>query len=161
MTGDDDTIVGGQGNDMLDGSAGNDLILGGVGNDIIDGDHGNDRIIGGAGAEIIAGTDYNHVTGRDTFIYQAASDGGDWIYGFRAVVGDSDMIDVSGIFNTAGYMGSTPRSDGYLAIGMSGANTQIYVDANGPAGGQNWTLLLTLYQTTLDPATLDSYFIYQ
>jgi Ca2+-binding RTX toxin-like protein len=161
MTGDDDTIVGGVGNDMLDGSAGNDLILGGVGNDIIDGDHGNDRIIGGAGAEIIAGTDYNGVNGRDTFVYESTADAGDWIYGFRNVVGDSDQIDLITLFNNSGYTGTNPRGDGYLAIGVSGGNTQIYVDANGPAGGGNWVLLLSLYQTTLDPSNLDSYFIYQ
>jgi Ca2+-binding RTX toxin-like protein len=146
---------------MLDGSAGDDLILGGVGNDIIDGDHGNDRIIGGSGAETIAGSDYNGVTGRDTFVYESVGDAGDWIYGFRAVAGDSDKIDLTAIFNSAGYGGTTPRSDGYLMIQQSGGNTHIYVDANGPAGGQNWVQLVNLYQTTLNSGALDSYFIYQ
>jgi Ca2+-binding RTX toxin-like protein len=161
MTGDNDQIDGEAGNDMLDGSAGDDVIYGGLGNDIIDGDHGNDVIVGGYGAEIIAGTDYNHVTGRDTFRYPIAADGGDWIYGFRAVAGDSDMIDLRFMFDLAGYAGTTPRSDGYLAIGVSGGNTHVYVDESGPAGGGNWVLLVSLYQTTLDPSQLDSYFMYQ
>jgi hypothetical protein len=46
-------------------------------------------------------------------------------------------------------------------IQQSGGNTHIYVDANGPAGGQNWVQLVNLYQTTLNSGALDSYFIYQ
>jgi Ca2+-binding RTX toxin-like protein len=161
--GNNDTILGGWGNDMLDGSAGDDLILGEQGNDIIDGDEGNDRIVGGVGNEIIAGSAYNNVSGQDQFIYLSIAEGGDSIYGFRTTAGNNDFIDFRAIFNTAGYTGMAPRSDGYMLIQEGGGSTYIYCDGNGPAGGGNWTWMATLVGTSLSSGQLpiDNYFLYQ
>lgn len=46
---------GGPGNDKLEGQKGNDLLLGGDGNDRLDGAAGNDRIDGGAGDDVVSG----------------------------------------------------------------------------------------------------------
>jgi Ca2+-binding RTX toxin-like protein len=162
--GDNDTIWGGIGNDMLDGSAGDDIILGEEGNDIIDGDFGNDLIVGGPGSEIIAGSAYNGVTGQDQYIYLAMSDGGDSIYGFRTTAGNNDQINLVVLFNNLGYTGTNPRGDGYLSVQESGGNTYVYADGNGPAGGGNWTHLVTLVGTSLSAGGLpsvDDYFFYQ
>jgi Ca2+-binding RTX toxin-like protein len=162
--GDNDTIWGGLGNDMLDGSAGDDIILGEEGNDIIDGDFGNDLIVGGPGSEIIAGSAYNGVTGQDQYIYLALSDGGDSIYGFRATAGNNDQINLVVLFDNIGYTGTNPRGDGYLSVQESGGNTYVYADGNGPAGGGNWTHLVTLVGTSLSGgglASVDDYFFYQ
>jgi Ca2+-binding RTX toxin-like protein len=47
------TADGGQGNDILIGSAGNDTLLGGDGNDVLIGAQGVDQLVGGAGTNIL------------------------------------------------------------------------------------------------------------
>ncbi|MFN4281736.1 MAG: putative Ig domain-containing protein [Alphaproteobacteria bacterium] len=64
-----DTIDGGAGNDMLIGGTGHDTLFGGVGNDEIDGGSGNDTIEGGAGNDVLYGG-----SGHDT-IYGDSSEG--------------------------------------------------------------------------------------
>ena len=56
-----DTIYGGQGEEMLSGDAGNDVLWVGRGADTVFGGNGNDAIHGGIGAQILDGG-----TGRDT-----------------------------------------------------------------------------------------------
>lgn len=53
--GNDDLILGLDGNDTIDGGAGNDTIDGGADNDSIDGGIGADKIIGGDGGDTIDG----------------------------------------------------------------------------------------------------------
>ncbi len=61
-----DTIVGGDGNDTLFGGNGNDNISGGNGNDSINGGNGNDTINGGTGDDTINGGDgINVLNGGD------------------------------------------------------------------------------------------------
>ncbi len=50
-----DVIAGLGGNDTINGASGNDLICGGPGNDTISGGNGSDRIDGGSGNDTIAG----------------------------------------------------------------------------------------------------------
>lgn len=50
-----DVIWGGGGNDVIYGSLGNDLICGGPGNDLIHGGRGNDEIYGGGGSDQVNG----------------------------------------------------------------------------------------------------------
>lgn len=45
----DDTVIGGTGNDVLNGQGGNDNLIGGAGNDSFDALEGNDRLEGGIG----------------------------------------------------------------------------------------------------------------
>jgi Ca2+-binding RTX toxin-like protein len=48
VTGDDDELHGGAGNDVIFGQKGNDLLYGDAGDDTITGDEGDDLILGGA-----------------------------------------------------------------------------------------------------------------
>ncbi|MDA0340979.1 MAG: hypothetical protein O3B74_05205 [Proteobacteria bacterium] len=48
----DDVLSGGAGNDDLQGGKGVDTLFGGVGADTLDGDQGNDILYGGAGADL-------------------------------------------------------------------------------------------------------------
>ena len=55
-----DTLNGGEGNDKLDGGKGDDTLLGGEGNDTLKGGAGNDALDGGVGNDVLqggAGTD--------------------------------------------------------------------------------------------------------
>jgi hypothetical protein len=51
------TIVGGSGNDTLNGTRGADVIAGLGGSDVVDGRGGRDRICGGAGNDVLVGGD--------------------------------------------------------------------------------------------------------
>ena len=80
--GDDPTLNGGAGNDVICGLGGNDTINGGGGNDIITGGPGNDTIQGGAGLDEIfgeGGADEMHGGPNTDLIY--GGDGNDDIFG--------------------------------------------------------------------------------
>ena len=64
----DDTIFGGDGNDILAGDAGHDSLLGGAGDDILSGSEGNDWMAGGGGDDRLTGR-----AGNDTFVFVEAS----------------------------------------------------------------------------------------
>jgi len=68
-----DTILGGAGNDSLSGEAGDDHLDGGLGDDVLDGGSGNDVLLGGAGRDLLDGG-----VGDDTLL---ASDGDDSLQG--------------------------------------------------------------------------------
>lgn len=57
--GENATIVGNEGSNILQGTPGNDIIVGLGGNDIINGRGGNDRLCGDAGRDVIFGGDGN------------------------------------------------------------------------------------------------------
>ncbi|EIW20876.1 MULTISPECIES: calcium-binding protein, partial [Pelosinus] len=58
-----DTLSGGSGDDALIGGAGNDILTGGIGNDMLNGGAGNDTLDGGLGADWLVGG-----VGNDTFV---------------------------------------------------------------------------------------------
>ena len=73
-------LIGGEGNDNLDGNIGNDRVMGGEGDDILNGGRGNDTVIGGLGTDSLSGGknadkfEFNDITesvvgaGRDVII---------------------------------------------------------------------------------------------
>jgi Ca2+-binding RTX toxin-like protein len=65
-----DTIDGGFGKDTLNGGSGNDQIKGDSGLDALNGGSGNDNLIGGAGDDVMSGG-----TGADTFAFDVM-----WVY---------------------------------------------------------------------------------
>ena len=69
-------LVGGSGNDSLDGGASKDTLVGGDDNDKLFGGIGDDILEGGKGNDSLWGE-----AGADTFIYHKG-DGKDIIYGF-------------------------------------------------------------------------------
>ena len=87
----DDVIVGLGGDDQIRGLSGNDVICGGAGNDVIDGGSQDDIIFGGEGADVIngsSGEDELHGGGGDDVIQGGSQDdsvfgdaGNDKLYG--------------------------------------------------------------------------------
>ncbi|MEB0011472.1 calcium-binding protein [Glaciimonas sp. Cout2] len=77
-----DLIVGGNGNDTLNGYAGNDVMLGGRGDDSLDGGEGDDTLSGNAGDDRLNGGEGNDTllggAGNDTLI---GGDGNDILTG--------------------------------------------------------------------------------
>lgn len=88
----DDSLIGGQGADFLDGGTGNDSIAGGDGADYLVGGTGSDTLTGGAGPDVFV-----------------VDDGGDIITDFDTTTGiqgggapdqtDNDFVDLSAYYN--------------------------------------------------------------
>jgi len=107
----DNEVRGSYAAEQLFGRGGNDLILAGSGDDTIYGGNGNDTIVGGRGADEIRGG-----AGADVILYNAASEGGDTIFGF---VAGTDKIAVS----AAGFGGGlTTSAGGFLIASQFVAN---------------------------------------
>nr|WP_206605397.1 immunoglobulin-like domain-containing protein [Pseudomonas plecoglossicida] len=116
--GGDDTLDGGKGNDILIGGLGKDTLLGGEGNDILLGGKGDDTMTGGSGA--------------DTFVWKAGDSGKDVIKDFK--VAEGDRIDLKDLLQ--GEKGST--IDNYLKLTTVEGTTTLQVSSEGKlnaAGG--------------------------
>ncbi|WP_301183973.1 immunoglobulin-like domain-containing protein, partial [Pseudomonas asiatica] len=116
--GGDDTLDGGKGNDILIGGLGKDTLLGGEGNDILLGGKGDDTMTGGSGA--------------DTFVWKAGDTGNDVIKDFK--VAEGDRIDLKDLLQ--GEKGST--IDNYLKLTTVEGTTTLQVSSEGKlnaAGG--------------------------
>ncbi len=91
-----DILKGKKGNDVLNGGYGNDLLKGGKGKDTLSGDEGDDVLKGGKGKDILdggAGDDSLYGgKGADVFVFDAG-DGSDTIYAFK---NGTDKLDFSG-----------------------------------------------------------------
>ena len=71
------TLVGLDGNDVLDGDGGDDNLQGGNGNDTLDGGSGADTLDGGAGADRLKGG-----SGNDIFVFRIGEANGDTLVDF-------------------------------------------------------------------------------
>ena len=132
----DDCIDGGDGNDLIYGLTGNDTILGGggddsigggFGNDVIDGGVGQDQIDGGYGDDIVEGGD-----GDDKI---SGSKGDDTIGGGA---GDDTITGGQGDDTLTGGLGndSIEGGEGTDTVDYSGATGAVQVDlARGEASG--------------------------
>jgi Ca2+-binding RTX toxin-like protein len=109
-----------------------------------------DTLSGGAGADTLnAGQGPDQLTGAggaDSFVFGQLPWNAGHVTDFTPGV---DKIDLRQIFQAAGYSGADPIADHYLEFRSDGAgDTQVYVDVDGPSGGQ-WPFLIT----TLDHVT--------
>lgn len=84
----DDTIDGAQGRDAIFGTGGDDELIGGnspdalfgdAGDDTLDGGRGNDELTGGIGDDVLTGGQ-----GNDTFVFTSPDDGTDSILDFNS-----------------------------------------------------------------------------
>ncbi|MFD3213815.1 immunoglobulin-like domain-containing protein, partial [Pseudomonas sp. LR_7] len=125
--GGNDYIDGGKGNDILLGGTGNDTLLGGEGNDILFGGAGNDTLIGGKGNDILTGG-----SGADSFVWKAGDLGNDVVKDFKLAEGD--RLDLRDLLQ--GEKGST--IDNYLKITTVNGESTLQVSTEGKlnaAGG--------------------------
>jgi len=159
-----DTIVGGAGNDIINGMSGADYLSGGLGNDTISGGSGNDHILGGGGDDTLQGDAGNDCVdggdGNDVISGNAGNDvlsggaGNDVINGDDIAGSGATPVNliVNGSFENV--TGLTDVSYGYTGEGgvpgwTSGSPTDV-VDIhddgrNGvlPTDGNNWADLET------------------
>jgi T1SS-143 domain-containing protein len=124
------TIVGGDGNDVLQGTAGKDILFGGGGNDTLSGGAGNDLLIGGKGNDTMTGG-----AGVDVFKWDHGDDG---VAGFpaRDIITDfnkapvnqgGDVLDIRDLLQ-----GENPNNlANYMHFEKSGSDTIIHISSNG------------------------------
>ena len=134
-------LTGGTGNDYVLGSAGSDVIDTKNGNDIIDGLAGDDKITGGPGADALTGG-----LGADEFFWNSASEGQffsllDSVTDFSTVEGD--VLNFSGFITLGGG-----NVNDFVQLADNGSDTTVKVDADGLAGGANFTELVLLQDNT-------------
>ena len=112
------------------------------GNKLI-GNAGNDELIAGKGADILTGG-----TGADEFVFKALPTKAGHVTDFTP---GTDMLDLRGIFKTAGYTGTDPIADSHLILSANASGgTAVYYDASGnPAGTK---VLITTLDHVLPPA---------
>ena len=86
-----ENVVGGSGNDILEGNGAGNLLFGMAGDDIIEGFGGNDSLSGGTGNDSMAGGDQN-----DTYIFvDATATENDIVSEEATVAGGIDTLDFS------------------------------------------------------------------
>jgi Ca2+-binding RTX toxin-like protein len=154
--GQNDTILGGTGNDILigshgddqiDGQAGNDTLVGGGGQDTLQGGEGNDTITGGSGDDEVDGGQGNNTlgggTGSDVLILEPFADGTNTALD----TGGADVVEIRGTagadtftISQAGglLMVSTPNASITVSqsvhtvtiLGMDGSDTVTLNDIN-------------------------------
>lgn len=94
----DNVITGNSGANILNGNDGADTLLGAGGNDTLNGGTGDDILVGGVGRDTMTGG-----VGNDTYRFTDLLDMGsttstrDIITDFSKIVGDQDLIDLSGV----------------------------------------------------------------
>jgi hypothetical protein len=131
------TVLGGAGNDTLNGSSLSDNISGGAGNDSLTGSNGNDTINGEAGNDLITGGTGNDRLfggeGNDTLVASSGTDSvdagaGDDNIAFAATV-DGAVTAISGLASSDTIVGGD-GTDTIYVTGTMEENEDITFDLN-------------------------------
>ncbi|MEQ1104782.1 beta strand repeat-containing protein, partial [Acinetobacter ursingii] len=140
--GGNDTLNGGNGNDILYGQGGNDTLNGGAGNDILSTGQGNDTVL----YNVLNTADANAGNGRDTWI--------DFHVGNVTTDGNADVIKFgTGFFD--GLLANNSNIANYIKFTQSGNDVILSVDRDGTQGAvQNWSELVVLQNHTTTEVNL-------
>ena len=98
------------------------------------GNAAKDRLIGLGGADTLTGG-----ANADEFVYVTTADGIDTITDFSL---NSDKIVLTALLQSLGYQGANPIADGIIKFTSSGANTLVYIDADGSGPALPRTLIV-------------------
>jgi serralysin len=121
VSGENDTVFGGNGNDTISALGGNDTLNGNAGNDVLNGDDGNDILTGGAGTDT-----YNGGNGNDTFAVSGTNDQADIFNGGAGT--DTILVTGSSALTLNGFNATTAsveiwQGNGLGVIGTTSNNT--------------------------------------
>jgi Ca2+-binding RTX toxin-like protein len=109
----------------------------GTANQILDGTPGNDTFYVEGNSVIMTGSG-----GSDTFVFNEMPTNAGQITDFNPA---TDRLDLSALFEAAGYRGTNPVGDGYLQFVATGSgSTQIYFNPAGAGGPDERALITTL-----------------
>ena len=144
--GNDITVTGGSGDNVLSGLGGNDTLFAGTGNDLLLGGDGGDFIFLDSGLDTAVGG-----AGNDTF-RPISLNGLDVIADF-AVGPGGDLLDLESVF-AAGFDFATDNINDFLRTSTANGSTTIQVDGDGTANGVAFVDLVTLQGVSTDLAGL-------
>jgi Ca2+-binding RTX toxin-like protein len=142
-----DTFIDKQGDDTLNGGAGDDVFL--------------------VNYDAFAGSDVTATggAGRDTYVLSSAPNSHPYQYRVTdfAVGANGDRIDVSPILDASAalgfYAGQNPFASGYMRLEASDNNTLVQFDFNGNVGGSNYITGVTLVGVTPSQVSLADNFL--
>ena len=162
-TADDDRLIGGAGDDTLNGRSGNDTLIGGAGNDSMNGGWGNDTLRGMGGNDTLhggygddsldggSGNDWlNGVTGNNTLNGGAGNDNLIGLSGNDSLIGGAgnDMLyggsDADSFEFAAGHGDDTiadftqDEGDEIVLDGISNFNAEVTVTDDGGNATVTW-----------------------
>ena len=167
-----DTLIGGNGKDVINGDAGNDNISGGAGDDVLSGGDGSDSLYGGSGDDTLSGGDGNdyliggsgddqliggkgsdvlQLSGGDTVFWNAGdTDAGekDSVYGFQTGV---QKLDISALLSD--FNGDITRYVRFVDDAFN-SSTQLQIDSDGGRNGQVWQTIATVYGASFSTSTI-------
>jgi hypothetical protein len=112
----DDTLFGGNGNDTLNGGAGDDTLFGGNGNDTLNGGAGNDTLDGGRGDDTVVGG-----KGADKAFLGAGNDTFVWNDG-----DGSDVVEGQAGFDTLVFNGKDDTTAEQMSISANGSRATLF-----------------------------------
>jgi large repetitive protein len=135
-----DILRGNGGNDVLQGNAGTDNLSGGIGADRLEGGAGDDTLDGGTGNDIIVGGANNDLltggSGSDSFVWKLSDKGTvgapaqDTITDFSTAVG-VDRLDLRDLLVAEVSSGPGANLENYLHFVQVGADTVIHISNTG------------------------------
>ena len=136
-----DTVSGGDGNDVIMTWTGNDTLFGGAGNDVLIGEYGADTLWGGSGADVFV---------MDPYDFNGAYSGThvDTIMDFSAA--ERDLIDLTALITNDSAAQAAINS--YVRAVNQGSNTMLQVNNNDGSGWRDAVLIAN--HTNMDVNTL-------
>lgn len=119
----------------------NNTITGDALDNTLNGAAGNDTLIGGDGLDTLIGG-----TGADTFVFDhlTAYNDIDVVNDFSRTLGDH--LDIRDLLSS--YTHGVDALSDFVQLVASGANTQVWVDADGSSGGSSLIQIATLLNTS-------------
>ncbi len=126
-------MIGGAGNDTLNGLDGSDWLIAGLGTDTLNGGNGNDFLDGGVGADAMAGgvgDDTYRVDNAGDVVTEAAGEGNDTVETTLGSFSLAGLVNLENLrfIGSTGFVGTGNAGNNFL-IGSTGADT-----LNGGAG---------------------------
>ena len=127
-------VIGGSGNDTLNGSSSNDVLHGLGGTDTLNGNNGNDTLRGGAGNDTIDGgagidlLDFSDATGAigtlvsPFALSQGTNGGGNWSTGSLLGLGTDSYKNIEGVIGSSFNDFLAGSSSGDVIVGGAGAD---------------------------------------
>lgn len=146
------SITGGDSDEVIRGFEGNDVLKGGGGNDYLWGNEGNDTLNGGMGADTLKGGG-----GADTYVIMKQ---GQIVNVVDFSVPNKDRIDVTDVLGTVfGFNKALAFDKGFLQLQQQGKDVGVYADLDGNAGPGQKDLIAMLNNAVASKIGLDSFIL--
>ena len=125
---------------------GNDTLIGGEGDDILYGEAGDDILIIGDGFDQVYGG-----SGSDQFVFDIADSLIDKIHDFEAGLG-ADTLNITDILS--GFDPESSSLSDFVQLGQNGSDTELHIDSDGAGTNANF-VAIAVFEGGLDTTLAD------